>query len=221
MKKYQIVLIAVFSLVVVLWIGGRATRAIQFITLATKANEPTYKTGSLVLTSNLITPIRLDIICYEGADPTDQDRKTTFVHRVCGLQGDTIEIKDGDLFVNGDNLDRSLNLKKFYRIPRQVAAQLDFEENEVISHNADSVIAPLETIKQADIIKKGILHLDFTNYELIKKNYNQASWSTDNFGPYVVPVNTYFVIGDNRNFSLDSRLLGPVEKKNVLFTVIK
>jgi len=38
----------------------------------------------------------------------------------------------------------------------------------------------------------------------------------DNLGPITVPPDSYFVLGDNREESLDSRFLGPISKEHIL-----
>ena len=82
-------------------------------------------------------PERGDIISFWYPD----NEKENYLKRIIGLPGETIEGKDGEIYINGELLDESYIKEKSY----------------------------------------------------------------DNFGPYEVPEGCYFVMGDNRNNSHDSR----------------
>lgn len=106
--------------------------------------ETTIMTGERVFGNRLAyinsSPKRYEIVIFHYPD----DEKRLFVKRVIGLPGDTIEVKDGQVYINGVN---------------------DMEN---------------ETFVSSD------LH--------------------DEFGPYTVPENCYFMMGDNRAHSNDSRM---------------
>lgn len=54
------------------------------------------------------------------------------------------------------------------------------------------------------VIKDGLVYLNDAE-EPLEENY-VAEEPTGNFGPYYVPEDSYFMLGDNRNYSKDSRL---------------
>ena len=97
-------------------------------------------------------PKRFDVvICrYPGRGDTN------FVKRVVGLPGDTVELREGYLYVNGER----------------------FEE------------------------------------PYINDEYRSGRLNT--FGPYTVPEGRFFVMGDHRNNSNDSRSVGPIERNMIV-----
>ena len=103
-------------------------------------------------------PRQGDIVVFKYPNNPNKD----FIKRIVALPGQTVEIADKVVYVDG-----------------QVAA---IPEN---SKNVDQKIIPAD--------------LSFR----------------DNFGPYVVPPDEYFVLGDNRDDSRDSRFWGGVPEENI------
>lgn len=97
-------------------------------------------------------PERFDIVVFKYPD----DESQLFVKRVIGLPGETVEIKDGKVYINGSQ-------------------------------------TPLDD--------------SFT-----------PETPTGDYGPYVVPEGSYFMLGDNRNHSGDSRFWKQpyVEKEKIV-----
>jgi signal peptidase I len=60
-------------------------------------------------------------------------------------------------------------------------------------------------------IKDGVLH---RNGEAVDEPYVKTD-AGDDWGPYTVPPDSYFVMGDNRGDSADSRYIGPVPRRYV------
>ncbi len=96
-----------------------------------------------------------DVIVFEFPEDPSKD----FIKRVIGLPGDTIEIKDKEVFRNGQKLQESY-------------------------------------IQHTDTAHKSVPRRDI-------------------FGPIKVPEGKYFVMGDNRDESYDSRFWGFVEKNKI------
>ncbi len=99
------------------------------------------------------TPRRGDVIVFRYPEDESKD----FIKRTIGIPGDTIEIKNKVLYVNGQ------------------------PQHETYINMNDRKATPF-------IVQ-----------------------THDNYGPIRVPEHSYFVMGDNRNHSLDSRFWGFVD----------
>lgn len=103
-------------------------------------------------------PKRYDVVVVQ---PFEDDEENYYVKRVIGLPGETIEIKDGILLIDGKELDES------------------------------------------DYIKEDM-------------------WETTILEPITLGEDEFFVMGDNRNYSSDSREteIGPIPKDRIIANLI-
>jgi len=103
-----------------------------------------------------------------------------YVKRVIGLPGDRIQMKEGRLYINGEVLPR-----------KQIATGED----------TDSGSTTVPVILYEETLPNGVVH---TIQEI---SDNQP---LDNTAEYLVPAGHYFMMGDNRDRSADSRVLRQV-----------
>ncbi|MCI0420661.1 MAG: signal peptidase I [Acidobacteria bacterium] len=107
---------------------------------------------------------RGDIVAFKSPG----DPKVPFIKRVIGLPGETLEIRDKTVYINGKELEESYK------------------------HFIDPNVYERGSGIPSDYIVR------------------------DNFGPKVIPPNSYFMMGDNRDNSNDSRYWGVVDGKSVI-----
>ena len=129
-------------------------------------------------------PKRGDVLVFR---PVAQPR-VDFIKRVIGLPGDTIQVKEGILYINGKPL------------PRKQIADYTDDEN---AQNMHSVSRYEETLPEGKVIT------------ILKERNNDFM---NNTPVYTVPQGNYFMMGDNRDNSHDSRFsdLGFVPEENIV-----
>ena len=128
-------------------------------------------------------PERGDVIVFK----LPRDNKTDYIKRLIGLPGDTIQVKDGRVFINNEIVERE-RMDDFVYTDR-------FGSMRRVTQYKES----LPEGKQHLILEEG------------------DSKSYDNTREYVVPAGHYFMMGDNRDNSLDSRAdVGFVPDENLV-----
>jgi len=130
-------------------------------------------------------PHRGDVVVFKV--PTDN--RTDFIKRLIGLPGDSIQMKHGVLYLNGEAVRRE-------RVE-------DFVERDEYG-NVRRIPQYRETLPNG---------VSYATLDLIDES------ATDNTGVYVVPPGHYFMMGDNRDNSNDSRVqsvVGYVPAENLV-----
>lgn len=129
-------------------------------------------------------PKRGDIVVFKFP----KNPHTDFIKRIIGLPGDKIQVKDGRLYINGEQVERSE--KERYIIDEYVAIPEFY-------HQYD------ETLPEGKIHRI----IEMSDEERI----------VDNTEEFTVPEDMFFMMGDNRDRSDDSRLsVGFVPKENLV-----
>ncbi len=224
-KKYLNYILYVFTFLIIVYYALNLSGILVLYSNPTISNSPNLPEGSRSIGTNTITPKNGDFVCYNFND--EYLGKQIRVHRLVGLEGDTIQIKKGVVFLNDKNFDKDLNLTHFYQTSKENLIQLknsDVDLSTIIIEQIDndSIKLLLEDsfVKELSFeVHRLISDGDFINQET-KAIYNKP-WNEDNFGPIIIPKNKIFVLGDNRSYTIDSRTIGLINADEIVSVLIK
>ncbi|MHC4842583.1 MAG: signal peptidase I [Planctomycetota bacterium] len=170
----------------------------DFNWVPTGSMNPTIREGDLVFVNKIAYDLRIPLTMYrlvQWADPQpgdivicfSPDNNIRLVKRIIGLPSDTIEMKNAQLFINN----RPVSYSKM-----------------------DSNFSDQLTEKEQ---KQALLTLEnLSNHPHPVMIFPSINGAKRNFQPITIPKNHYFVLGDNRDFSKDSRTFGFVERKAIV-----
>jgi signal peptidase I len=125
-------------------------------------------------------PERGDVIVFRYPE----DPSVDYIKRIVGLPGDTIEVRDDVVVVNGE--DATQVFKDRYRF--------------------------LDRACRAESTRRYSEQLGSMSHELL---HSDGLVPYSNWGPQTVPESSYFMMGDNRHNSKDSRAWGFVQRNQI------
>lgn len=163
----------------------------------TGSMNPTILEGDLIYVNKIAYDLRIPLTMHRLAkwsDPKRGDIVICFspddgvrlVKRVIGLPGDTIEMKNNTLSLNGEPVGYTKigwNDTKLLSGKRRVKCVLAIEDLDGVAHSVMS-IPSIQAMRS--------------------------------FGPVTVPQGSYFIMGDNRDSSRDSRYFGFVDRESII-----
>ncbi|NTU91248.1 MAG: signal peptidase I [Chlorobiaceae bacterium] len=151
---------------------------------------------------------RGDIIVFKFP----KDRSLNYIKRCVALPGDTLEIRDRQLFINGASVPLPEHAQ--FLAPEMPRGLPDYQIFPMMSEYNKDNYGPIRVPRKGDVIRLGADNFNLYR-DLITDEGHEVSLAgrrvlIDGMSQeqYTVQRNYYFAMGDNRDNSLDSRYWG-------------
>lgn len=170
-------------------------------------------------------PDRGDVIVFKFPGERDEIAPVdnlNYIKRAVGLPGDTVEIRDRKVFVNGEAFPKLSTQRGSNRAVKPSGRNdlrifptgAPFNEDNYgpvyVPKSGDTISVNIDTVKQWEIF----IRRDGATLEVLPDGTIKLDGEiTDR---YIIRNNYYFTLGDNRDNSLDSRFWGFVPEENVI-----
>jgi len=187
-----------YSLVITLLIATSFRSAIADLNdIPSGSMEPTILIGDRILVNKLAYDLKVPYTTWhlmKWSDPERGDIVIFFspkdgkrlVKRVVGLPGDTVAMRENQLFINGQFV-------KYEPLDKEISDQIDIDQQSQHLFFKESLAADKHPVM-----------------------LTPSSPSFHSFPPVNIPEGKYFMMGDNRDNSFDSRFFGFVDRKLIV-----
>lgn len=193
---YKDLMFGIAPIVLILGLMLTLTSIFQLNKVDGHSMDPTLSDNSYLIVNKYSNLNRFDVVVAKELD--SKGNPYSVVKRIIGMPGDVIEYKNDVLYVNGNETDEPyikqyLDAWKENRLEKEYSYDSDLQTKSLLSLGF--------TTQDRDLITKE-LNPDPTNFRV------------------EVPLTGYFLIGDNRIVSKDSRDVGAFPRENIVGKVI-